>query len=498
MSDLKKQSYKAFAWDFTGKIAGQSVGFIISIFLARILSPEDFGLLAMVTVVIGLSGSLVDMGLGTALIQRKEVTDAHYGSVFFFNITVGLLLTGLLFFAAPLVGLFYKNDELIAIAQAMSVLFILNSIGNVIRIKLRKDLEYGIPTRAGLVAAVISGAVGVTMAFQGFGVWSLVGQSLLNPVISNVYLFYVVKWRPKLIFQLNALRDLWGFGFRMFLSGMLDSIFTNADSLIIGKLFPPATLGHYFRARSLNYYVINYSSGSIMSVLFPAFSKVQHDRERFKEMIFNGYHLINLLAFFFTGLFFVIGTDLIILLFGEKWQASIPLFQLIIIVAFGYPLSSLLVNIISASGNSKAFLKLEIIKKVFFGLSLAIGFIWGIEGYLICNAIAYVLAVYTNIIFASFEIQVKQGWFLRISLPYFLLTLFLAGGLAILQSNLNLPYLPHLFISGSIFTLIFVLSAWILNIEGFIILKKEMKIPGPIKQFFNFKKIPIKHNDTSN
>jgi len=184
LSDLKKQSYKAFAWDFTGKIAGQSVGFIISIFLARILSPEDFGLLAMVTVVIGLSGSLADMGLGMALIQRKEVTDAHYGSVFFFNITVGILLSSLLYFAAPLIGLFYENDDLIAIAEAMAVLFILNSIGIVIRIKLRKDLEYGIPTRAGLVSAAISGAIGVTMAYQGFGVWSLVIQSLLTWITS--------------------------------------------------------------------------------------------------------------------------------------------------------------------------------------------------------------------------------------------------------------------------------------------------------------------------
>jgi len=442
----------------------------------------------MVSVVIGLSGSLVDMGLGTALIQRKEVTEAHYGSVFFFNIAVGLLLTGLLFFAAPLVGLFYENEELTSIAQALSFLFVLNSIGNVIRVKLRKELEYGIPTRAGLMGAALSGSVGVTMAFQGFGVWSLVTQSLLNPLISNVYLFYAVKWRPILIFQWNALKELWGFGFRMFLSGLLDSIYSNLDTLIIGKLFTPATLGFYFRARSLNYYVINYSSGSIMNVLFPAFSIVQNDKNRFKEIILKGYHLINFLAFFLTGLFFIIGADLIILLFGEKWAASVPMFHLIIIVAFVFPLSSLLVNVISATGNSKAFLKLEVIKKVFVTLSLAIGFIWGIEGFLICNAIAYVLAVYVNVIFASRELQVKQAWFLKITFPYIMLTIILAGTFGIIQHYLNFPHIPHLIFSFILFSLIFGLSAWLLNLEGFNILKKEIKIPAKVKNYFNFDK----------
>lgn len=472
---LKQQSYKAFIWDFTGNIARQSVGFILSIFLARLLAPEDFGLLAMVSVVISLSSSLVDMGLGVALIQRKDVTEEHYGSVFFFNIVVGILLAALLFFGAPLVGSFYDNNQLIPIARTMAVLFILKSIGNVLRIKLRKELLYGIPTKAGIIASVTSGIVGVTMAFNGFGVWSLVVQSVISPIVANVYVFYVFKWRPRLIFKWQALKDLWGFGFRMFLSGLLDSVFVNADSLIIGKLFNSATLGYYYRARSLNMYITQYSSQSIMSVLLPALSKVQDDLERFKNMVFKGYNLINLFAFFLTGVFFVVGDSLILFLFGEKWRDSIPLFKLIILTAYGYPLSSILVSILTASGNSKRFLQLEVIKKIFFGAALGFGFLWGIEGYLIANILAYTLAVWLNIFFAGKQLQTGQWWFLKITLPYVFITGVSALGVSTILKYFNSLLLVNVIIGAILFSICFVTFAWLFKLPGLKLLQVELK-----------------------
>ena len=487
MENIKQKSYKAFAWDFAGKIGGQSVGFIISIFLARLLSPDDFGLLAMVNVVIALSASLMDMGLGVALIQRKEVRDEHYGSVFFFNIVVGLLLASALFFSAPLIGRFYEREILVPMARAMSVLFLLNSVGNVLRLKLRKELEYGIPTRAGLLSALLSGAVGVGLAFGGFGVWSLVVQSLLNPILSNIYLFYYVKWRPRLVFQFQALKELWGFGFRMFISGILDTIFNQADSIIIGKLFSPAMLGQYYRARSLNNYVVQYSSGSIMSVLFPALSMLQDDPDKLKEMVRKGFHLIAFMAFFLSGLFFVIGADLILLLFGSKWEPAIQLFHLIMLTAYGYPLSSLLVNILSAKGNSKAFLKLEVIKKVLFGSALAFGFIWGIKGFLIFQAVAYAGAVYANMVFAGKELNTGAGWFLKMTLPYLALVMILVGCLQMAQYYLNSSPLVHLFLGGGLFVLTYMGLALLLNLQGLVLARQELTrlVVPRVKQAWN-------------
>ncbi len=484
MDNLKNLSYKAFAWDFAGKIAAQSVGFVISIFLARLLSPSDFGLLAMVSVVIGLSVSLIDMGLGVALIQRKEVTEEQYGSVFYFNVTIGLMLATTFFFAAPLVGRFYQNDLLVPIARTMSILFILNSIGNVIRLKLRKELDYGTITKGNLLAAAISGSFGVSLAFGGFGVWSLVIQSLINPIIANIYLFYKINWRPRLIFRWSALKELWGFGFRMFLSGILDNIYSNVDSLIIGKLFAPATLGYYFRARSLNSYVTQYSSGSIMSVLFPALSKLQDEPDRLKGAVFKAYHLINVLAFFLTGLFFVIGAHLIIILFGDKWQESIPMFKLIILTAFAYPLSSILVNILKAGGNSKAFLRLEIIEKIFMSVNFGIGFFWGIEGYLKGNIIVSTLALWANIYFAGKQLKTGQMWFVRITFPYALLTL---TTVFIVHNTLDFFSKGHLFtlIAGTItFATLYLIGGWIIRIKGISIILEELitiKIINKIK-----------------
>ncbi len=475
MISIKQQSIKAMVWDFAGKIALQTVMFVISIFLARLLSPQDFGLLAMVNVVIAFSTTLIDMGLGVAIIQRKEVTDVHYGSVFFFNIFVGLLLMAMLYFSAPFIAKFYGNQDLVAIARAMSFLFLLSSIGNVLRIKLRKELEYGIPTKANILAAVVSGMVGIGMALSGSGVWSLVAHALLNPVISNAYLFYNVKWRPKLIYKWEALKDLWNFGFKMFLSGLIDTFVTNADAVIIGKLFSPAVLGFYYRARSLNNYVVVYSSGSIMNVLFPTFSMIQDDKERFMNAIAKGYHIINFLAFYLTGLFFLIGDALILSLFGEKWEPAIPYFRLIIVGAFGYPLSALLVNILKARGNSSGFLKLEIIKKIAFVLALCFGFIWGIEGYLVCSIFAMVFSVVMNMYYAGKQIGTGLFYFLSISLPYFLMMVVGAvvgfAGLKYLDLNYSFQILFGLIC----FTGYFFCIAWLLKLKGILNIVQEIK-----------------------
>lgn len=415
------------------------------------------------------------MGLGSSLIQRKDVNDLHYGSVFFFNIFIGLLLSVILFFSAPLIGLFYKNEQLVPIARVMSALFIISSMGNVLRVKLRKELDYAIPTQANLISAGMSGAVGVTMAFSGFGVWSLVAQSLLSPTIANLYLFYKVKWRPKLLFAWKSIKELWSFGFRMFISGIIDTVFTNLDSMIIGKLFSPATLGYYFRARSLNNYVVQYSSKSIMSVMFPALSKVQHDPDVFRNIVFKSYQLINFLAFLLTGLFFVTGADLIILLFGPKWQPAIPMFNLIILTAYGYPLSSILVNVLSASGNSRAFLKLEIIKKTVYGLCLALGFVWGIKGFLICNIFAYALAVYINMVYAGRQMNIGTRPFLKISGQYFFISVFIATGLYLTKNLIIFSNFINILLYGISFVILYIFFTRAFRTEGYIVFSLELK-----------------------
>ncbi|BDD10062.1 lipopolysaccharide biosynthesis protein [Fulvitalea axinellae] len=423
MSELKKKGLKAFVWDFGGKLANQGVGFVISIFLARLLEPEEFGLLAMVNVVVGLSGVFMDVGLGGALVQRKRVLPVHYSSVFFFNLTLGLLLTGTLFFSADYVAGFYERPALKAITQVMAFAFLLNAFGAVQATHLRRELRYNAIVKAGVIAGTLSGALGVFLAFEGYGVWALVTQNLSGALLRVLLIWFFSQWTPKILFSFKALRQLWGFGFRMFLSGLLDAFFTRLDVMIIGKIFSPGILGYFQRAKGLDGMVVQYSSGSLMSVLFPVLSKLQNDLRQFRQVVFRSYHMLAYVVFLLLGGVYLVSEDLIVLLFTEKWMPSVPIFRILVLSGFVYPFSALLVNVLSGRGNSRDFLRLEVIKKVVMGINLLVGFYFGLEGYLYGLVLVGLNAVCWNTWFASREMGQCFQYLLRLPLPYLLLSL---------------------------------------------------------------------------
>ena len=412
MNKLKQQGVTAFIWDFTGKLATQGMGFIISIFLARLLEPADFGLIAMVMVILGIAGIFSDIGLGGALIQRKRVLQIHYSSVFYFNIFAASILTIITYISAPFIANFYQNQELLLLTQVVSISFILTSINSVHIVQFRKTLNFKRLTQILFLSSLLGGIIGVILAFKGFGVWSLVAQQFSSSVINTILIWKFSKWRPTLQFSFKALFQLWGYGFRMFLSALLDSIFTRLDFIIIGKLFSPMTLGFFQRAKSLNLLIINYTSGSLMSVLFPILSKVKNDLPRFQNIITKGLGIICFITFFLLGLLFLISEELIVILFTEKWLPSVELFKILVLSGFSYPISALLVNVLSSRGNSKKFLRLEIYKKIALAINLYVGFLWGIEGYLYGLIITSSISVYLNIWFASKEIKMKKREFI--------------------------------------------------------------------------------------
>jgi teichuronic acid exporter len=413
LKDLKLQGTKAFLWDFSGKMAMHATGFIVAIFLTRLLEPANFGLIAITMVIIGIAQVFTDVGLGNALIQRRRVLPVHYSSVFFFNIFIGALLTLITFLSAPWIGAFYNSEQLVPIAKVMSLAFFINAFSSVQVTKLRKEINYAALTKTNIIASLLSGIIGVSLALYNFGVWSLVAQTLSRGLIFNICIWSFAHWFPSLLFSFKALFQLWGFGFRMFLSGLLDAIFTRLDVMIIGKLFTPATLGFFDRAKSLDQMLVNYSSGSLMSVLFPVLSKVQNDLPRFQRIIIKSLGIISFVVFMLLGGMYLISEELIVILFTEKWLSSVNYFKILVLSGFAYPISALLVNVLSSRGNSKAFLRLEICKKVVYGTNLAVGFIWGIEGYLYGLIIASTLGVFLNVVFASKEISLPKSSLIR-------------------------------------------------------------------------------------
>jgi len=482
MASLKEKSVKGLFWDYAGRLSIQGVSFFVSIILSRILFPEDFGLLAMINVVVAVSTTFVDMGLSSALIQRKELTEEHFGTAFLLNISMGVLMSLILFLSSGKIAKFYNIDSLETIAKVMSIIFILNSFGNVIRAKLQKELNFKTLTISNLIAAVGSGTIGIISAISGFGVWSLVFQSISVPLIGNLSLFILEKWRPKMRFGITALKELWSFGFKMFLTSILENVFAQLDSLIIGKAMSASKLGYYYRAKSLQNIVYAHSSSSLLSVLFPVFSELQNDDERFKNVLYKSYNIVCFISFYLVGLLYLTANDIIIILFSERWTPSIILFKIMAMGGFIYPLVSLLMIVLSSRGNSKNYLILGIVKRlVLIPVYVSIFFV-SLEQFLYINLVVSLVNFYINISFAAKEIGVRRSQFIKPLLPYLIITPAIVLSINILAGQVNTNIFLH--VSGLI--LAFTLAYYVLNvlfrIKGLSLL---ISVTPEIKRYFN-------------
>jgi len=467
MDNLKSKGTRAFIWDLFGKMATHGMSFVISIFLARLLEPSDFGLIAMVMVIIGIASVFTDVGLGGALIQRRRIHPVYYSSVFYFNIVIGLFLALITYFSAPWISEFYNNEELLPLVQVMSISFILGALSSVQSTRLRKELNYALLTKIGLISSLVSGMVGISLAFWGAGVWSLVAQILMARIMYNILIWTAGHWKPSLEFSWKALTQLWGFGFRMFLSGMLDAIFTRIDFLIIGKLFPLATLGYFQRAKSLNSMVVRYSSGSLMTVLFPVLSKVQNDLPRFQNIIMKSLGIISFVVFLLLGGLYLISEELIVLLFSDKWLPSVDFFKILVLSGFAYPISALLVNVLSSRGNSKAFLRLEIYKKLIASVNFIVLYFWGINAFLYGLVVQATLGISLNILFASREIRLPYFMFVKPIMVQMSISVLSVLLTVLITQNIVSLDIIMLLIKGSLFTLLYILFNYMIKTTSF-------------------------------
>lgn len=455
-NNLKSQGLKAVVWDFFGKVAKFGTTFIVTVILARLLEPSDFGLIAMVMVVVMIAMIFTDVGLGSALIQRRRLLPIHYDSVFYFNIFIGGILTLVTFFSATWISEFYGNKQLIPLTQVISLVFVVNAFGSMQSTKLRKELNYATLAKANVSAAVLGGIIGISLALSGAGVWSLVAQILTRAVFYNIFVWTASGWIPSLMFSLKALKQLWGFGFRMFLSTLVNVVYNQLDVLIIGKLFAPATLGFFDQAKKLNALIIQFSSGSIMAVMFPVLSKIQNDLPRFQNVAIKTLGIISFVAFFLSGTLYLVSHELIALLFTEKWLPSVEYFKILVMSGFAYPVSVILVNILSSRGNSKAFLRLEIYKKILQSINLSMFFLWGIIGYLYGMLIVSILGVSLNIIFAAREIKLPFMAFARPILVQMVITVISVLSVILSTHSIELSNIVMILIKGILFSIVYV------------------------------------------
>ncbi len=475
MSDLKTKGLQAFIWDLFGKLGTHGSSIIVTIVLARLLEPSDFGLIAIVMVIVSLAAIFSDIGLGGALIQRKRLHQIHYSSVFFFNILAGSCLTLLTFVSAPWISDFYNNEQLLPIVQVTAFLFIISALHAVQTVILKKELKFQLLTKVNLSASIMSGIIGIGLAFWGAGVLSLVAQLVSREIFINIFIWSKTHWIPKIAFSFKTLKQLWSYGFNMFITEMLDTVFEKADYLIFGRLFPAATLGFFHQAKQLNQFVIEYTAGSLMSVLFPVLSKIQNDLFKFKRVVIKSTGIISFITFLLLGGLYLVADELIVLLLGKKWESSVFYFKIILLSGFAYPISALMVNVLSSRGKSRDFLRLEIYKKIIQSVNLYNLLAFGIHAFLYSLIVFPFLGTSLNIWFATRELGLTFISIVKPIVIQMLITISLVLSIQLMLSDLNLNSFLMMLIEGILFLIALVLINLIFKTQSFTYIREQFE-----------------------
>lgn len=393
---LKDKTVKGTFWSAADALLGHGVTFIVGIVLARLLSPEEYGLVGIVTIFTTILLSMVDCGFSNSLIRKKNVSDDDYCTLFFFNLGLSLLMYLFLFLGAPWIACFFERPQLVALVRVMGILLILQAMSIIQVTVLTKCIDFKTKTKASFISAIISGVVGIAMAYKNFGVWSLVGQQLTRQLIYTSCLWKYNKWWPKLRFSFDSLRYMWGFGWRLLASSLVDTIWKELKKVVVSKYYSPSTLGQYSRS---NEYANLFSSNLttiIQRVSYPALSQLQGDKNR----MVNGYRrIIKTSMFISTVCMFAIGAmsePLIYCLIGPKWHMAATFLPFICIYRSMYPLQAINLNMLKVQGRTDIYLYLEIIKKTILLIPLFIGAFIGIYWMLVASIGTSIISFFLN------------------------------------------------------------------------------------------------------
>ena len=393
---LKNKTVKGVAWSGIDNVAQFGVTFIVSIVLARLLTPDDYGLIGIISIFTAVCTALINGGFSTALIRKQDVTNDDYNTAFLVNLIMSLLLYAVIFLCSPFIADFFNRYELISLTQVSSLGLIIGAFAIVQQTKLTKRIDFKTQTKITLAASILSGMVGITMAFVGCGVWSLVVQHLFSQLVRTILLVAANKWIPKLYFSVRSFHELFGFGWKMMISSLLETVWKELYQVVVGKFYNPATLGQYTRSKQFSQLFSSNLTVVIQRVTFPVLSNIQDDNERMVQAyrrIIKVTMFITAVCMFFLG---AISQPLLYCLIGPKWDEAALYLPLICIAGTAYPLHALNLNILEVKGRSDLFLILEILKKVIVLGPLFVGAFVGILPMLYLNIVVTVIAFFLN------------------------------------------------------------------------------------------------------
>lgn len=370
-----KKIFANFIWRFAERSGAQTVQFIVSVILARILEPEAYGTIALVLVIAQILQVFVDSGLGNALIQKKDADDIDFSSVFYFNMLCCLLMYGLIYLFAPFIADFYGNTSLTPVIRILCLTVVISGIKNVQQAYVSRTLQFKKFFFSTIGGTIVSAIAGIYIALHGGGVWALVAQKLINLTVDTFILWITVHWRPKRVFSLKRLKNLLQFGWKLLVSALIDTMYTNLRQLIIGKMYTEADLAYYNRGNQFPNIIVLNINNSIDSVLLPVMSKEQEHPEQVKAMTRRAIKTsIYIMAPVMLGMAFA-AKPLVQLILTDKWLPCVPFLRIFCITYMFYPVHTANLNAINALGRSDLFLRLEIAKKV-AGMILLLSTMW--------------------------------------------------------------------------------------------------------------------------
>ncbi len=392
---LKKKTVRGTFWSAVDSISSQGVTFLVGLVLARLLTPHEYGLIGYIMILVAVFNSIVDSGFSNALIRKKDAGETDYSTAFIFNLAVSLVMVAAMVLVAVPFSRFFKEPQLVPLVRVMSVIVVINALALIQRTRLVKSVDFKTQTKASLISSVTSGAVGLAMAFGGLGVWSLVGQQISRQLVNTVCLWILNRWTPSWRFSWSSFRELFGFGWKLLVSGLIDTVWKEIYQLVIGKFYSTSTLGQYTRGKQFSDIFSSNMTSIVQRVSYPVLSSIQDERERMREGYRKIIRTTMLTSFVLLFGLSAVAESLLTVLIGPRWLEAAHYLQIICFAASLYPLHAINLNMLQVQGRSDLFLKLEIVKKIIAVGPLLLGIFididWMLWGSLVTSIIAYFL-----------------------------------------------------------------------------------------------------------
>ncbi len=394
--DIKKQTISGLIWRYAERCGAQGIQFIVSIVLARLLMPADYGIIGLITVFIAIAQVFALSGLGSALVQKKDADNTDFSTVFFYSIAFSIVLYFVLFLCAPFIAGFYDMPQLTPVVRVLGFSVIIAAVNSVQQAYVQRTMQFKRFFWATLGGTIVSAFVGIGIAYAGGGVWALVGQQLSNQIIDTIILWLTVKWRPNIVFSIKRMKRLFSYGWKILCSALLDTVYNNIYSLVIGKFYSESDLGYYNRGKQFPQLIITNINSAIDSVLFPVLSGAQDNRKQLKGMMRRSIMTSTFFIFPCMAGLAAVARPLTVFLLTEKWLPAVPFIQFCCFTYAFWPIHTSNLQAIKAVGRSDIFLKLEIVKKTIGVITLIVTIKHGLYVMMIGNCVSTILCAFCN------------------------------------------------------------------------------------------------------